>query len=140
MLSTPEAFPDAPLVVCLRRPSKYRANAALSAACEFTLRLILGCERPSLRREEGLAWLRAHLDRVTLDPEIRAASITELESPGPQLLHSPLLIEFELATKSNPDSVIKRAGVAQLVSDLRSLGLRPQVALAPAPVHIEVSK
>jgi len=100
------------------------------------MRVLITCGRPAGDRAQGLAWLRAQLIRATVDPAVRAVTLTELEPAGHASLDHALLIEVDVADACDCDRLVERGSIGTLRAELRSLRLDPSVALAPDPVGI----
>jgi hypothetical protein len=95
-------------------------------------RLLVLCRHPyHLRRQGGQAWLRQELEAVLRRDELKRATLTRLRNPSWQSSSScDWLVEFQLETGSISTAMPRGGALAELVADLRLLGMAPTVALA----------
>ena len=103
-------------------------------------RLLLLCRRPRhLNREEAEVWLRQQLETVLERDELRLAKLTDLENDCSEWTRNwDWLIEFEVGNGALLVTLGSGSACAELLADLRLLGMSPEVALALDRTAIEV--
>jgi hypothetical protein len=103
-------------------------------------RLLVLCRHPyHLRREEEQAWLRHEIEQVVRHDDMGGATLTRLGDPSPQFSRSfDWLVELSLDEELYTAALGRGGACAELLADLRLLGMAPAVALADAREAIEV--
>jgi hypothetical protein len=105
-------------------------------------RLLVLCRRPyHVDRAEGEAWLRRELEAVLRRDRLHGARLTGLENAGEWSTRNwDWLIELHVDDRSPPGSLSDRGACGELLADMRLLGMRPTVALAPSREAIELPR
>jgi hypothetical protein len=103
-------------------------------------RLLVICRHPyHLRREEAQGWLTQELEAVLRRDELPGARLTRLRNPSSQSSScGDWLVEFRLETGASSRALVRGAAFAELVADLRLLGMAPMVALADDSGAVEL--
>ncbi len=103
-------------------------------------RLLLLCRHPyHLSREEAEAWLRHELDTVLRRDRLDGATLTVLRNPSTRWTRSfDWLVEFRLDEGLYTAALGPGGACAELLADLRLLGMEPALALAEARDVIEL--
>ena len=108
------------------------AKSMGSASIDAMTTLLLFGERPErLRPEEGEAWLRGELAGLARLPPVRAARFISLEAASDSW-NRPCDWLAELELDESPDAarlVFENPACADLLADLRQLGMRPHAAV-----------
>jgi hypothetical protein len=99
-------------------------------ACRVPRLLVLWTRPHHLTAEEAGRWAHAEVRRLLLVEGVSSARLTRLESASPRLAREwDWLLELEIAAPV-ADSV-DHGPCAEWLADLRLLGMRPAVVLAP---------
>jgi hypothetical protein len=103
-------------------------------------RLLVLCRHPyHLRRQEAQAWLSQEVETVLRRDELQRATLTRLQSPSSQSSGScEWLVEFQLGIGASPTAMSRGGALAELVADLRLLGMAPMVVLADDAEAVEL--
>jgi hypothetical protein len=98
------------------------------------------CRHPyHLRRQEAQAWLSQEVETVLRRDELQRARLTTLRSPFSQSSTSrDWLVEFQLHAGASSRAMSRGGALAELVADLRLLGMAPMVALADDAEAVEL--
>jgi hypothetical protein len=103
-------------------------------------RLLVLCRHPyHLHRREAQAWLSEQVETVLHRDELQVATLTQLRSPSSQSSSGgDWLVEFQLHTGASSMALSRGGALAELVADLRLLGMAPMVALADESEAVEL--
>jgi hypothetical protein len=95
-------------------------------------RLLVLCRHPyHLRRQDAQAWLTQEVEAVLRRDDLPGARLTRLGTPSSQTSSSAgWLVEFDLETGAASTALARGGALAELVADLRLLGMAPTV-IAP---------
>ncbi len=106
----------------------------------YVARLLVVCRHPyHLPRDDAQAWLRAELEAVVHRDGLDGATITRLGNPSAAWPRDfDWLIEFRLDAGLFAAALGRGGACAELLADLRLLGMAPATALADAREAIEL--
>jgi hypothetical protein len=92
-----------------------------------------------LPRADAQAWLRGELEAVVRRDGLEGATLTRLGNPSPRWTRSfDWLVEFRLDEGLHRAALGRGGACAELLADLRLLGMEPAIALADASEAIEL--
>ena len=102
--------------------------------------MLVLCRHPyHLHREDAQAWLRQGLEHVVRRDGLDGATLTRLANPSPGCTRSfDWLVELRLDERLYTAALGRGGACAELLADLRQLGMAPAIALADAREAIEM--
>lgn len=103
-------------------------------------RLLVLCSHPyHLHREDAQAWLSEALEAVVRRDGLDGATLTRLENPSAQWPRSfDWLVELRLDEGRYGTALGSGGACAELLGDLRLLGMGPAIALADPREAVEL--
>ncbi len=106
----------------------------------FMVRLLVLCRDPyHLSLEEAQEWLRGELEAVVRRDGLDGATLTRLRDPSSAWARDfDWLVEFRLNESLYAAALGRGGACAELLADLRLLGMAPAVALADSGEAIQL--
>jgi hypothetical protein len=97
-------------------------------------RLLVLCRHPyHLHRDDAQGWLRAELEAVVRRDGLEGATLTRLSNPSAEWVRDfDWLVELRLDEGLYAAALGRGGACAELLADLRLLGMEPAIALADA--------
>jgi hypothetical protein len=108
------------------------AGNAPPSSIDGVRRILLLCEQPPrLGRREAGAWLRDALAGVARADGVGDVRLVALEQAGRAPHPWEWMARIEVGDATAPEDVVASARFAELLGDLRIVGMRPEVVIDP---------
>ncbi len=98
--------------------------------------IVLLCALPAkLSHEVAHDWLMGELASVADMPAVRDACLATLGGSQQAPRSWPWMVRVDLDDATDFDTVLRRGPIADLIGDLRLIGMRPEILLVPVEVE-----